>query len=675
MKRLMKRVLPMILVMAMLAPMSSGVFATEQEQFIYVSLGASESNGYGLRGCVDEYWYTPEGLAKVEELEKNGGSRFDNEMIKVTGYQSEVKGSYPFLIAQKLKETLGEDYEVVFHQLAQSSMRTFELRVLLEDDYYGDSYTKWRFYDKDDPENKNHLWFGNQYSDLTPEGSFKKLQSEYRQYIADADLITYAMGTNDFGVFLFLQLLRQYFKMDFNDISDSGTVEMFQKTRSKLEAKIIELTDGKLNTETFSQMDFYLDTFAYAITGYCFNLCRTIEDIRALNDHADIVVTSVQSMLADYDIEYNGFIIPMGDILTFAIDMVNAYVALAAPVRDEYTYADLTANGHVTMFADEIVEYDGNPENLRQNFKDCFDLYDGIFHVRHWVENYIEEAGKSDKLEDALNAAYDAMARFMKESLLICTLDASGFADLDTAEVEVRNGISWLYKGAVDAVLTGGVFDVDGEIEKLLSNPGRAIIASIDGRTGRGNTFYCHPNLEGHQEMFEAIWSAYTEHTTGAVAFAVRLAGMEEKIIGFTSEYGVKYFYSLADLLMKGLNLDKKTVQAIKDLAPSNDTMENMVKKLILLSGITDKAGLDVLGGYIEESEQECAHIHTLKYVSGKAAGLIIPGWRTHFICTTCGKRYTNILCTNEVTLNDLVVSRNNSVSKSFGEASLLFKR
>ena len=83
----------------------------------YVSLGASNVNGFGLSG------YLPEGTTAANK-----------DTANVYGYLRSPEGSYPDLIRDYLVE---QGYAVELDQLAISSMRVEELRVLLDEDYYG----------------------------------------------------------------------------------------------------------------------------------------------------------------------------------------------------------------------------------------------------------------------------------------------------------------------------------------------------------------------------------------------------------------------------------------------------------------------------------------------------------------------------------------------------------
>ena len=157
-----------------------GVFASG-ETINYVSLGASNVNGYGLDG-----YFTAEAIAEV-----NAAPLANKTAVKMSGnvygYDRHPAESYPSLIADYLAS---EGDTVNHHQLAISSMRVEELRVLLDNTYDGDEYTEWRFTD-------GQNWFNN----ALP-GGLNDLRADYQTKIADADLVTVDIGANNFGVFL-----------------------------------------------------------------------------------------------------------------------------------------------------------------------------------------------------------------------------------------------------------------------------------------------------------------------------------------------------------------------------------------------------------------------------------------------------------------------------------------
>ena len=117
------------------------VNSSSKETLNYVSLGASNVNGYGMHGYLEEEVYEYPLL---------------KEQTNIYGYKQDTPGSYPVLI----KDALSSKYNVNLSQLAMSSMRAEEVRFLLDDSFKGDAYTDWRFCDVEGYNNRNSQnWF------------------------------------------------------------------------------------------------------------------------------------------------------------------------------------------------------------------------------------------------------------------------------------------------------------------------------------------------------------------------------------------------------------------------------------------------------------------------------------------------------------------------------------
>ena len=137
MKNKFTKLTAMLLVVCMMFSFSSVAMAaviddvvnTDDDVVNYVSIGASNVNGYGMRGYLDEDVY-------------------EYPLLKATaniyGYKQDTPGSYPVLLKEYFE---GMGHEVELSQLALSSMRAEEVRFLLDDTYTGDAYTDWRFCD------------------------------------------------------------------------------------------------------------------------------------------------------------------------------------------------------------------------------------------------------------------------------------------------------------------------------------------------------------------------------------------------------------------------------------------------------------------------------------------------------------------------------------------------
>ena len=103
---------------------NNNVNSEEKETFNYISIGASNVNGYSLDG------YLPEGTTAHNKYDKN-----------VFGYERSPEGSYLQLII----EYYSEKYDVQQNQLGIFSICVEELRVLFDNSYDSDDYTEWRF--------------------------------------------------------------------------------------------------------------------------------------------------------------------------------------------------------------------------------------------------------------------------------------------------------------------------------------------------------------------------------------------------------------------------------------------------------------------------------------------------------------------------------------------------
>ena len=224
-----KRLASLLLVVALLCSLTVSALAAGNDNSAaeasnslnYVVFGSSQTNGYGLHGYVDRRFYDWTGsdeevsnwnhansqkkfsnsASKDDVFQKleawNPHSRFE---VSVSGYRNLVPGCYPDLIAKEL-ESSGID--VTLHQLALSSMRPEELRVLLDDSFNGDAFTDWRFTERGKeqykPSGSSQNWFG-------WDGGLKKLRKDYQTTTAEADLITYDLGANNFGAYLANQM-------------------------------------------------------------------------------------------------------------------------------------------------------------------------------------------------------------------------------------------------------------------------------------------------------------------------------------------------------------------------------------------------------------------------------------------------------------------------------------
>ena len=396
-----KRFLALLLAVCLLAALGVPALAAGEDGFDYVALGASMTNGYGMR-----YYLDPDLYNFPNKLSMDGPG--------ASGYRNHVAGSYPYLVGAALQSRVNK--EVTVHQLAQSSMRVEELRYLLDDSFSGDEYTRWRFYD---PSDDSGFW-GN--------GNLDAIKQDYRESIRNAEFITYDMGVNNFGVYISNQLQSNLFGADFANIVGEKYASRFYALRSQIHAAAAGILGSASTLETVESI---LDTLTYALLGFEVNFDATMKIIRQLNPDCDIVTVAIQNPMAGMDVSLKGLIIPFGELYAIMCDMANAYMVTLSPYAKEYYFADVRQNGRVTFFFDELMQYNGDPHTLSQDMLDCFNAYDRKLHANQSVKLAMQAAGLIDGGVDVDNnlpyegeyaelyntvlyKVYDATARILK---------------------------------------------------------------------------------------------------------------------------------------------------------------------------------------------------------------------------------------------------------------------
>ncbi|GEM_PF-5195822 len=663
----MKKFLSLILCLAMLFALCVPAFADEQEEtYNYVCFGASNTNGFGLHGYLSQPFYDYIGTSaqiadwKVNKWNAaawNPDAKMDD--ANISGYLVIPEGCYPDLIRDSLE---AEGKNVQLNQFAMSSMRVEELRVLLDNTYEGDSFTKWRFYDP----NKTDLAYDRA-------GGVDVMRNQVQSAVADADLITYDMGANNFGVYLSMQLMDGKFDNNFADIYGEETAAKFYDMRARVESAVTSVLGDLLDESTFATVDEITDTLAYALLGYCYNFDQTMGKIRQLNQNADIVVISIQNVVADLVVSYNGIKIPFGEVLSSIINMANVYMMSGSEYSDEYCFANVSDNGHVEFFYDEIKNYNGDPYSLNEAYIDCFNCLDNTIHVQAEVTQLLEKKGilpGSAEYEKALYAAYDAIATMFSESAKIDVMPLddmlSGDRDINEAEDYLMDSVCNAYtSAAIAAIETPDTpFAVDAVVDELFSDDLYRAIANYGARTSLGNCFFAHPSYNGHIQLRDAVLNALEDKTSGNEALI--LAAIELK--GHLAELGVTYGIDAVKLLAEKILTAMGVENASEALDKLVDTDE-VADYIISVAGLNTAAELETAEKLIDQFSYVLkAHQHSLVYVPAKSATLLSSGHSAYYVCTGCGKLFSDSKGLNKITLASTVIPSklSTAVSKLF---------
>lgn len=519
------------------AKLADVIDAGEDGIINYVTFGASQTNGYGLRYYFEkEYYEDPMGYMR--------------EDANYYGYERTPEGAYPYQVAKTLRNLTGKQVEI--DQLALSAMRAEELHMLLDDTYYGDAYTKELFYNEN-----GEGWFT-----ILEEGGLPALRERYQTAVVNSDLITVDIGVNNFGYYALGRLTSGAYDADLNTLFTEEELEIYEKLKAKVYEILMQNVE-LLEESHLEELEFMAETFAYAGVGFMVNFDAVMSHIYELNPDANVVVVSIQNMMKGIEATVEDFDVklPLGEVFNLLITASNFYMSVLSPYAEMYCYASKGDDAHVETFFDEILAYDGDPKSLSQNIIDCFNRYDSNLFTDITVDAVLNNLGVNDKTvrEEALNAAYDILATVMREAAEHNTLNINVMLDsMSGADETFMTYLNDTVVEAVAAVANGEEYDYVFD-RTLLEDPAFATAMVMSIRFSLGGRFFAHPNEKGHLEVRNAILDALKAGTKDRMAemIAYAQAHLEETT---TFEYEVSedsYYVSIGDGVTAGVGFSK----------------------------------------------------------------------------------------------------------------------
>lgn len=480
-----KRVLSIIVCAAMIAASLFLPASTQTAQaagtgapFNYVALGDASTMGFGI----------------------DPGAQF--------GVLTE--GTYPAVITDKLA---AKGFDVRTSQLAMSGMRTEELRFLLDDNYAGDKYLQDNF------------------------PNIGQYAADFRAALANADLVTYELGTVDFGAFLL------YVAGDVEGACSDPAVNALVASdpdgvRAALKAAL-DAESAKINStikNTASSMGYdidamiaqysgtYVDAAAYVYYSFCAAYDETVRLIREMNPDADIVVLGMNNMLKNLSLTAFDITVDFGSLYgNQLIGKANAHMQGNAQISN---YIDTDG---VSRFLDEAAAYDGDPAKISQSIKDYCDIYEDDLLLKSAVETELKSYMASKRAE-GLKAAYDTVASSLKNIAGITNVsislsnvtyikdNAEALGDLGkTMMTGLKNKCMefaanktanqyYTYESRLKTFVEGNLYGSDPNLRVV----GRVIMA-VGIRTQMGDGFFQQPNTDGHAQIADAVWNVYAD--------------------------------------------------------------------------------------------------------------------------------------------------------------------
>lgn len=298
--RMGRRALSLLLVCCLMLSMVGTAFAIEPAKK-YVSLGDSMTNGYGLSGYGE-----------------------------VNGFLEEVADAYP----AQLAEEMGWD---LIAQLAISAMRAEDLHFILdygtEGAYPGDPYTQDEFV------NNRFNDYLDEMGDASKSG-VDNVSKIFQENVADADVISMAVGNANFGVFMLgritglLGVLGDTAEgdewIDFEAVL-SQLSEEDKAVVLKIYNQVMDAAKAYVPGEKADVIDALGNVLGYTVASYVLNVNGALDRIVELNPDAEIIIVGIMNTFAGMDVavEIDGVTqtIDMGIIMAPIIESMNAYLA------------------------------------------------------------------------------------------------------------------------------------------------------------------------------------------------------------------------------------------------------------------------------------------------------------------------------------------------------------
>jgi len=494
----MKKIIAFVLVLVMLLTSTTMSFAAtrtrEKEKYNYVSIGASQTAGYGLPGWSKNTQY----LAGLSELE---------------GFQL-VEGCFSDLVQKLLQEKL-PDKNVVLKQLAISCARANELMLFLEDDYKIDYFADELFIDGDYSILSD---FGNATKQTTSE-AFTSLKAIYRETLKEADFITYDLGCGNFS--LAIDPLSGTVE-DYESILSADEYKLFKQFRKTVSTQVNALLKSlDIDAAGIQSLTAWIDSMTYTLVGYCISLDRAMEWIYNNNDNQDltVLVMQIQNFVSGMDLSIDGVCIPIGDIINILITLANSYAATCSKYSNKYIYVRTTDDNELERIIDDFMAYKTG-DDLTQLKSILEDHELPHFDVR--VKQVFEKVCMDPKYSaakdspEALDCVYDAYIRLnqriMNDDVTSKWFDAS---DKSTEGSKALNGT---FGAIVDEFIEQLISEycddpdsldmtsaIDDAITKLETDEESHAYTKYYLEFSLGGTALLHPSKEGYKQLATAV--------------------------------------------------------------------------------------------------------------------------------------------------------------------------
>lgn len=358
-------------------------------------------------------------------------SRVSDEYLESMGFGHYAKYSYPAFLKNRFNVK-----DADFSQLAFGGARSSEIRYFLEDDYRLDGY-----YD---------ALLETQCPGVTWNIHDTKIKKNYIKKVKKADLITVGIGSLDIYSTVMVRMRMADAGMEPFELNWDQFPKLKKADRKKAINSIrayIENAMPKL-ASSIDDVKVIAESVVYGIAGFYYNYPKAIDDIRALNKKAKIVLVGIYNPMKGYHYQLPDTERADGiDIEKFTDSIVSVLNSNARDYAlkhsDRCCYVDVTK---VHLFCDDCDIYQ-KATNLYD--QEAMAVYDEHMIENNAKDNHQDPQGHHEiysRIVDAVGIKHHAHKLELAELGYFC---CGGCIYPDCEEFEKGCGYDWIKEGFV----------------------------------------------------------------------------------------------------------------------------------------------------------------------------------------------------------------------------------
>ena len=473
--RMLRSAVAMLLAVCMVVGFVPTVAFAEAPAKKYVSLGDSMTNGLGLGGGYDSTGH--QGFLEVD------------------------KYSYPALLA--------EHYGWDLTQLATSCMRAEDLHYILdygtENAYPGDDWT---------------------FRDVLVTGRWdqgaKKTAEIIQSAIAEADVVTMAVGNCNFGVYLMdmtvnaLGMEGYGYDYSFATLENALDIIGADEELRALVLGIDEDLQAYLSQYLPDELvDTLVDRMTYVVTNYVLHFAGALERMVELNPDIEVIVVGLMNTMSGFEMDIIDqgvtYHLDFAEMLDLLLNPLNVYIA-GRPATKQMIgdYPD------ATFYYAEV----DRMETLAMTYKDEY-AENEAFYLSRFADEIAGMMGMPWLTADLIlayrNAVRGAETEAEKYAAIGAFIAGMGM-DQETGmnlvmAVEAYNAFESMLLDSVNQKpvinMDEGIYDENGNMTEGFT----IAIMALYTRLALADGMSAHPSKQAHRDMTAEIIAAYGNHT------------------------------------------------------------------------------------------------------------------------------------------------------------------